>query len=64
MTLYSLKGLGRGLYVVSNEMRGCPCTVSGDFILMLQDLIYEVVPSQKCHMNIGPVLNGYGATDI
>jgi hypothetical protein len=31
---------------------------------ILQDLIPEAIPSQKCHMNIGPILNGYGATDI
>jgi hypothetical protein len=26
----------------------------------LQELIYEVVLSQKCHINKGPILSGYG----
>jgi hypothetical protein len=33
-------------------------------VSILQDLIAEVIPGQKCHMNIGQILNGYGATDI
>jgi hypothetical protein len=28
---------------------------------IFQDLIPEVIPSQKCHMNIGSILSGYGA---
>jgi hypothetical protein len=36
--------------------------VSGDFVSVLQDLIPEVIPSQKCHMNTGPILNCYGVT--
>jgi hypothetical protein len=31
---------------------------------ILQDLIPEVISSQKCHMNMGPILSGYEATDI
>jgi len=30
--------------------------VSGDFVLIFQDLIPAVIPSQKCHMNMGPIL--------
>jgi hypothetical protein len=41
-----------------------PYTVSGDFTSMLQDLIPKVIPSQKCHMNTGPILSGYGAMDM
>jgi hypothetical protein len=37
--------------------------VARDFILILQDLIPEAIPSQKCHMNMGLIWNGYGATD-
>jgi hypothetical protein len=38
--------------------------VSGDLVLVLQDLIPEAISSQKCYMNMGPILNGYGAMDI
>jgi hypothetical protein len=38
--------------------------VSGAFMLILQDLIFEVIPSQKCQMNVGLILNCYGAMDI
>lgn len=31
---------------------------------VLQDLISEAIPSQKCYMNIAPTLSGYEATDI
>jgi hypothetical protein len=31
---------------------------------MFRDIITEDIRSQKCHMNIGLILNGYGATDI
>jgi hypothetical protein len=31
---------------------------------VLQDLIPEAIPSQKCHMNMSPILSCYGATDI
>jgi hypothetical protein len=27
---------------------------------ILKDLIPEAISGQKCHMNIGPVLSGYG----
>jgi hypothetical protein len=31
----------------------------GDFVSVLQDLIPEVIPSQKCHMNMCPVFSSY-----
>jgi hypothetical protein len=34
-------------------------TVSSDFMSLLQDLIPEVIPSQKCHMNVDLILNSY-----
>jgi hypothetical protein len=37
--------------------------MSGDFMSILQELIPEVIPSQKCHMNMGLILIGYGAMD-
>jgi hypothetical protein len=37
--------------------------VSGDFMSTLQNLIPEIIPRQKCRMNIGPVLTGYGTMD-
>jgi hypothetical protein len=37
--------------------------MSSDIMSVLQDLISEVIPSQKYHMNIDPILNGYGAVD-
>jgi hypothetical protein len=33
--------------------------VSGDSMLMLQDLIHQIIHSQKCYVNMGPLLNGY-----
>jgi hypothetical protein len=33
--------------------------MSRDSVSVLQGLIPEVIPSQKCHMNRGPNLNGY-----
>jgi hypothetical protein len=38
--------------------------VSSDFMSVLQDLISEVIPSQKCHMNKSPILSSYRATDF
>jgi hypothetical protein len=38
--------------------------VSSDQMSVVQDLILEVIPSQKSCMNIGLILNGYGAKDI
>jgi hypothetical protein len=38
--------------------------LSGDFVSIPQDLFPEVIPSQKCHMNISTILSGYGAMDI
>jgi hypothetical protein len=35
-----------------------------DFVSIIQDIIPEVIPSQKCHMNMGPIPKGYIATDI
>jgi hypothetical protein len=37
--------------------------MSGDFMSVVQSL-YQSVSSEKCHMNMGPVLNGYGAMYI
>jgi hypothetical protein len=31
---------------------------------ILEDLIPEVIPSQKCHVNMGLILNGYGGVGI
>jgi hypothetical protein len=28
---------------------------------ILQDPIPEAIPVQKCHFNVGPILNSYGA---
>jgi hypothetical protein len=42
----------------------CLYKVSVDFMSIIQDLLPEVSPSQICHIIIGPILNGYGATDI
>jgi hypothetical protein len=39
-------------------------SMSIDFVIILKNLIPEVIPRQKCHMNTGPVLNGQGTTDI
>jgi membrane protein insertase Oxa1/YidC/SpoIIIJ len=33
----------------------------GDFMSVLQDLIAEVTPSHKCHMNMGLTFNSYRA---
>lgn len=38
--------------------------VSGDFLSMFRDVIPRVISSQKCHMNMGSIVNGYEATDI
>jgi len=35
-----------------------------DYESPLQDLIPEAVSSQKCHMNMGQILNCYGDTVI
>lgn len=32
--------------------------VSGDFVCVLQNVIAEVILSQKYHKNVGPILNG------
>jgi hypothetical protein len=37
--------------------------MSSDFMSVFKDYILEVSPIQTCHINIGPVLNGYRATD-
>jgi hypothetical protein len=39
-------------------------SVSGDLMLQLQDLISDIIPSQTCHVNMGPILRAYGAMDI
>jgi hypothetical protein len=33
--------------------------VSGDFMSVLQVLIPEIIPRQKCHVNMGLIVNGY-----
>jgi len=33
-------------------------------MLVLQNLISEAIPSQKCHMNMGSILSSYGDMDI
>jgi hypothetical protein len=38
--------------------------VKHDEISKLRLLIAEVIPSQQLHMNIGPILSGYGAVDV
>jgi hypothetical protein len=38
--------------------------MSDDITPTLQDLLPEVILSQKCHMNIGLILNSYRPTDI
>jgi hypothetical protein len=42
----------------------CLYRMSGYFMSVLQNLIPEVIPSQKCHINMDPILNGYRAVDI
>jgi len=39
--------------------RGVLCLLS-----VLQDLIPETIPSEKCHTNMGLILNGYGDMSI
>jgi hypothetical protein len=36
----------------------------GDETSVLQYLTPEDIPNQNCHMNVGPILSGHGATDI
>jgi len=31
----------------------------GDFMSVLKDLIPTGIPGQKCHMNMGPILNSF-----
>jgi len=33
--------------------------MSGDFMLILQDLIPEIIPGLLCHMNMGLILNSH-----
>jgi hypothetical protein len=35
---------------------------SSDVMSIPQELIPEIIPSQKCHMNMGLILNSYGST--
>jgi len=37
---------------------------AGDFLSVPQKLIAEAFPSQKCPMNMGPMLNCYGGMGI
>jgi hypothetical protein len=34
--------------------------MSGDFMLIPQDLIPETIPSQKCHTKMGLILDSHG----
>jgi len=34
------------------------------FMSILQELIRQVIPSQKCQVNVSPILNSYRAMDI
>jgi hypothetical protein len=57
LVVFFLSGFG--------EMTPSLNRVSSHFISILQNLTSEVIHSQKRHtMNIGPIINGYGATDI
>jgi len=38
--------------------------VSGNITSIFQYLIREVIPGQKCRLNVGPILNDYGAMGI
>jgi hypothetical protein len=38
--------------------------VSGDFMSVYQDLISDIISSQKCHVNMSLILKGYRAMDI
>jgi hypothetical protein len=38
--------------------------MSGDIMTVIQDFVPVVIPNEKRHMNMGPILNGYGAMDI
>jgi hypothetical protein len=38
--------------------------VPGNFMSVLQDLVSQNINIQKCRMNISPIVNYYGATDV
>jgi len=40
------------------------CGVSSGFVSILQALMLEDIPSQKCHTNTGPILNSYSDMGI
>jgi hypothetical protein len=42
-------------------MTATRANLPSDLILKLQDLTPEITSSHKCHMNMGLILNGYGA---
>jgi hypothetical protein len=35
----------------------------GDYMSVLHNLIPEVITSQKCHVNMSPIIDGEGAMD-
>jgi hypothetical protein len=49
----------RGFPQTLQAVHDLPLVVSADFVSTLQDLIPEVIPSQKCYVNMGQILNGY-----
>jgi hypothetical protein len=51
------------MYKDENMVFHFVCRASSDFITVLQYLIHEVIPSQKWHMKMGPILSGYKAVD-
>lgn len=38
--------------------------MSGGSVSALHDLMLDVTPSQKCHSNLGLILNAYGGTGV
>jgi hypothetical protein len=59
---------GAGFFSFPHRDRLClpPTLTHGVRRLMsiLKKLIPEVIPGQKCHINMGPILNSYGDTGI
>jgi hypothetical protein len=43
---------------------GVEVQVSSDFMSVLPDLTLEAILSQKCHMNMGPIISCYGVTSV
>jgi hypothetical protein len=49
---------GSEIYAFTKKYR-----ISGDFMTILEDPIPKN-PVEKCHMNMGPILKGYGVVGI